>query len=156
MGASEFASTVIAKDAVSAFDIAREQAAWRYGHGGYTGTIAEKGDFFLVPFPSRTTVDAFINHVRAAADNSVMDNFSGIVMSERNTQRFISDDEQWLVERLGRKITDDVLNAANDKWGPAIGFEVRGVERTRIRNTYHVKPRTRNANVFVFFGLASL
>lgn len=26
------------------FDTARESAAWEYGHGGYTGTLAEKHD----------------------------------------------------------------------------------------------------------------
>jgi hypothetical protein len=48
MGAEQFVHTVLGYDDVrEAFREAREVAAWDHGHGGYTGTIAEK-DSYLV------------------------------------------------------------------------------------------------------------
>lgn len=48
MGASEFESRAKGKDAKEAFQAAREQAQYDYGHAGYTGTIAEKHDFTVI------------------------------------------------------------------------------------------------------------
>jgi hypothetical protein len=46
MGATNFTTTVEVKtDVKTAFHDAKESAAWENGHGGYTGTIAEKGSF---------------------------------------------------------------------------------------------------------------
>ncbi len=46
MGATTFETTVeITKTPEAAFWQARDQARHEYGHGGYTGTIAEKGSF---------------------------------------------------------------------------------------------------------------
>ena len=45
MGATEFSAIAAAKTAVKAFAIAREEALYEEGHGGYTGTIAEKDSF---------------------------------------------------------------------------------------------------------------
>ncbi|GLF99929.1 hypothetical protein [Streptomyces yaizuensis] len=48
MGAYDFITTGSGEDAEKAFFNARGEAAWEYGHGGYTGTIAEKDAFVLV------------------------------------------------------------------------------------------------------------
>lgn len=48
MGAEYFATTALGKDASAAFDAAVSQAQWEHGHGGYSGTIAEKGLYVLV------------------------------------------------------------------------------------------------------------
>ncbi len=45
MGASEFFTRASGKSAKEAFSAAVDNAAWQHGHGGYTGTIAEKGEF---------------------------------------------------------------------------------------------------------------
>lgn len=47
MGACNFEAYAIGKDAKSAFLKAREEAQWESGHGGYTGTIAEKDSFIM-------------------------------------------------------------------------------------------------------------
>jgi len=49
MGAADFSVTVKAKTAKEAFHIATEEAKYMHGHGGYTGTIAEKYEFKIVP-----------------------------------------------------------------------------------------------------------
>lgn len=45
MGAQIFQETVSGKTAKEAFRTAVQEAAYMQGHGGYTGTIAEKSDF---------------------------------------------------------------------------------------------------------------
>ena len=48
MGADEFYVKQSAKTADAAFSILVEKAQHEDGHGGYTGTIAEKSDFRMV------------------------------------------------------------------------------------------------------------
>lgn len=61
MGASTFVSYKEGIDATKAFLAARDEAAFEYGHGGYTGTIAEKSGFrVLSQTPmSRRDAEAF-------------------------------------------------------------------------------------------------
>ena len=42
MGASEYMNIAQGKTAKEAFDKLVAQAQWEHGHGGYSGTIAEK------------------------------------------------------------------------------------------------------------------
>ena len=48
MGATTFACTAFGEDAATAFRNAREDAQYEHGHGGYSGTIAEKSSYKLV------------------------------------------------------------------------------------------------------------
>jgi len=45
MGATTFCEKVSANSAQEAFDRAVTDAQWEHGHGGYSGTIAEKDSF---------------------------------------------------------------------------------------------------------------
>lgn len=49
MGASTFYTRASGKTAKEAFQAARDNAFWERGHGGYTGTIAEKTSFVEIP-----------------------------------------------------------------------------------------------------------
>lgn len=48
MGAANFSVTVVGKTADAAFDSAVRDARYENGHGGYTGTIAEKHGFVMI------------------------------------------------------------------------------------------------------------
>jgi hypothetical protein len=50
MGGEQFEEVCFGKTAEEAFRTAVEQAAYEFGHAGYTGTIAEKTDFNLFPY----------------------------------------------------------------------------------------------------------
>ena len=52
MGAHEFMTEANGKTAEEAFRTAVNQAEWEYGHAGYTGTIAEKMQFVMIPLPA--------------------------------------------------------------------------------------------------------
>jgi hypothetical protein len=51
MGASTFICTAQGATPAKAFMAAVETAAHRYGNDGYTGTIAEKDSFLIIPLP---------------------------------------------------------------------------------------------------------
>ena len=52
MGADQFHNRISAKTAREAFTSLVEEARYEHGHGGYTGTIAEKNDFKMVSVPA--------------------------------------------------------------------------------------------------------
>ncbi|MEV6678554.1 hypothetical protein AB0N09_17095 [Streptomyces erythrochromogenes] len=54
MGATDFTHIEAGANVEQAFHAAREAALHEHGHGGYTGTIAEKDDY--VTFPDVRTV----------------------------------------------------------------------------------------------------
>lgn len=62
MGAEQFVviKRGIYKDANEAFQEAVDDALYDSGHEGYTGTIAEKGDFKIIDIPGRKDVNVFI------------------------------------------------------------------------------------------------
>ena len=49
MGATTFSDVVGGESPQSAFSSAAREARYAYGHAGYTGTIAEKDSFVLIP-----------------------------------------------------------------------------------------------------------
>jgi hypothetical protein len=51
MGAQPFITEAHGTDARKAFEQAVEDALYDHGHAGYTGTIAEKDRFTLIPLP---------------------------------------------------------------------------------------------------------
>lgn len=51
MGAQTFTHTAKGTSAEEAFHRAVEEARCENGHGGYTGTIAEKDSFVTIPLP---------------------------------------------------------------------------------------------------------
>lgn len=65
MGAYEFRSFDANEDAAQAFSQAREEAAYQHGHGGYTGTIAEKPGYRIFEVPAGVTVEAVIDAFEA-------------------------------------------------------------------------------------------
>lgn len=50
MGSADFMKTASGKTAKEAFKNAVEQAQYDHGHSGYTGTIAEKDSFVMIPY----------------------------------------------------------------------------------------------------------
>lgn len=67
MGADQFEATSHGTDVADAFRTAREQARWDHGHGGDSGTIAEKDDYVM----SSSTVFADLTAARAHAKQAI-------------------------------------------------------------------------------------
>ena len=51
MGATTFGCITRGQTAQEAFRTARQDAEWKHGHDGYTGTVAEKQSFVMITVP---------------------------------------------------------------------------------------------------------
>ena len=69
MGASDFWTPARGKTAQEAFNNAVDEARYEHGHGGYTGTIAEKHSFRMVPVPSDKTAVQYSHELMNDFDN---------------------------------------------------------------------------------------
>lgn len=58
MGACDFRVSVFGETAGKAFREAVQQAQYNRGHSGYTGTIAEKETFVMIPFDKEGGITA--------------------------------------------------------------------------------------------------
>jgi hypothetical protein len=76
MGANTFFTTASGKNAKRAFIAATKEAAYDYGHRGYTGSIAEKESFVMISDEVFLSVDAaadFADDLIDAGDERVDD-----------------------------------------------------------------------------------
>lgn len=104
MGATQFSVVATGDTAADAFSSARQEALWEHGHGGYTGTIAEKTDFTVFDLPERVGRKDFFEALR-------------------NTD---GDDGYFhqLVDWLGTDVALNLFRTYDNKWGPAVAFSV--------------------------------
>lgn len=75
MGAYDFTTYATGKNVEDAFANARCDAQWEHGHGGYTGTIAEKNEFTIIqeePLPE-DAARALIDQLMAKSDERIAD-----------------------------------------------------------------------------------
>ena len=73
MGAEVFFTNWRAKTAKEAFREATEQACYDFGHAGYSGTIAEKDGFVVIPLPEGEKAEAFAGGLIDEQDERVDD-----------------------------------------------------------------------------------
>jgi hypothetical protein len=92
MGADPFTIVAFGGTAQDAFRAAVEDAAYEHGHGGYTGTIAEKDSFRTFEVPALT----------GAPDEAVQAWVTGVM--------------SWQPEDPEMR---RIAEAVEDKWGPA-------------------------------------
>ena len=71
MGAEEFWHKEVGVTPEEAFHKAVESAAYEHGHGGYTGTIAEKSDFVMIEVPKIYTAMDYIDKLMGEEDPRV-------------------------------------------------------------------------------------
>lgn len=89
MGASEFFNTAGGKTAAEAFNTAVADAQWESGHGGYSGTIAEKHDFIMCSSEVFASPDAaydFANKLLEEGDPRIDDKWgpAGCIAFKKN------------------------------------------------------------------------
>jgi hypothetical protein len=71
MGGCGFENVGKGRSASEVFNKLVEEARYESGHGGYSGTIAEKGDFTIIPQPSQDTLRATLAQQIEHAKRSV-------------------------------------------------------------------------------------
>ena len=134
MGANDFSDIVCGRNADEAFRKAVDQAAWDFGHAGYTGTLAEKYEFTEFRIPPALDTDPYIlcewatnsyNGVPDAAPTELHD----------------------LIQRM--------YKGSNDKWGPAGCFRLNPPMLARMKDMAWVGKPAEGENAYMFFGWAS-
>lgn len=98
MGAWQFKTFSAGETIREAFNSAVEEAQWEDGHGGYTGTIAEKPGAVEVALPPDVDAQTFAELV-------------------------VRHDAAPLYDLIGRMQTERVIQLNEDKWGPAIAVK---------------------------------
>jgi hypothetical protein len=73
MGGTAFTTRAKGKSAREAFDAAVSHAQFMHGHGGYSGTIAEKSSFVVIGLPMGQDPKAFVEHLLEDDDPRVAD-----------------------------------------------------------------------------------
>ena len=126
MGASEFFNVAEGKTADAAFKKLVDWARWEYGHGGYTGTIAEKQSFVEFARPKGMRRDKVIEAVRALGGYALPDALRPSVNFGRSGdyQPAIAEvsDGQGGYPKLP---IQQMFEIYDDKWGPALAIQLR-------------------------------
>lgn len=73
MGAETFVSYARGKTAKAAFKAAVEEAQYELGHGGYTGSIAEKDSFVMIDLPEGVDPGDFADKLFTDGDPRIDD-----------------------------------------------------------------------------------
>jgi hypothetical protein len=173
MGAWLDSRTGYGKTAGEAFRQAHDQAAWEEGHGGYTGSIAEKHDasIFACPTSPKGTKMKASKFKALIIDAMELSSEEELDREEADAKRFYkgaarqqqlkwiraSRRERKKFERQAGFALDAVLRAAevaNDKWGPAVGIELHGVEYRNAKERLNLKGK-QGIRIFTFFGMCS-
>ena len=86
MGASTFEDYGYGKTPEQAFNSAVADAQYENGHGGYTGTLAEKHDFVVIPVPSewKGKEEQYAYHLIDKSDSRINDKWgpAGCILVE--------------------------------------------------------------------------
>ena len=126
MGASEFFNVAEGKTADAAFKKLVAQAQWEHGHGGYSGTIAEKRSFVEFARPKGMRRDKVIEAVRALGGYALPDALRPSVNFGRSGdyQQAIAEvyDGQGGYPKLP---IQQMFEIYDDKWGPALAIQLR-------------------------------
>lgn len=73
MGACDFLTVGKGPTARAAFTVAKEEALCASGHGGYSGTIAEKGSYQMIDLPEGKTAFDYAEELMNNDDPRISD-----------------------------------------------------------------------------------
>lgn len=112
MGAVTFHNVTMAgrRTAAEAFAVCRNEALYEHGHGGYSGTIAEKSGFVEFALPLGWTPDRLFRTLLDAMDWLEGDDQTADV----------PDDVAELSSIVGHDELERMARTYDDKWGPAV------------------------------------
>jgi len=163
MGACEYETLSHGSTVGDAMFAAVGEAQWEHGHGGYTGTIAEKGDWVEFDLPPRVTAAKVLHllyvatHPAAAAERQRYRAEYGFKATAASRKKDRTERRAWdgLVAIFGEREALRLLELFNDKWGPAVALPVRGKALADYKQRNGIKRMPRGGGVWLFCGYAS-
>src|SRR5262245_42519472 len=122
MGACNFDVIAKGKTAAEAFNTVTSQARWEHGHGGYSGTIAEKREFVMLTVPEGVEPRRFVEWVIGGQDRverevSKQERWHRSTGSGDKARYFVVEWQE--VPAKYRAVVDAATRRVDDKWGPA-------------------------------------
>jgi hypothetical protein len=154
MGATTFFTYSHGRNVGEAFRQAQDEARYENGHGGYTGTIAEKPGAVTLDLPPRVTVHTFQSKIYGAENAICEIESKGDEYGYKATAKDRAD-LRWLIEHFGGEYqAKRIVRQYHDKWGECLAFELRGSERQNALMNLGLKKGTRQ-KVYAFLGWAS-
>lgn len=151
MGATSFSTVSAGKSAESAYDTAVRDARYWNGHGGYTGTIAEKDGFVEFTLPARVTGERFEQTVWAALDESWQTEGARQRGEKAPRTPNLATLEKW----LGKRDAGRILEVATEKWGPAVAVRLGPTEGDKHIPKTPTGKKKAGYGAWLFFGMAS-
>ncbi len=152
MGAEEFFTVEFGRTPEEAFDKAVADAQYYYGHGGYTGTIAEKNSFVLLGrLPARWPHLKFETVMSRYLNWKMFGSWSERVLGESFTYKNRTRDPR--PGTLKGILDERFKEVHDDKWGPAVCIELNKQETAELKAKSDRKG-TRD-RWFLFCGMAS-
>lgn len=155
MGATDFMDIGQGKTASEAFRNAHDNATWEHGHGGYTGTVAEKGGFVLLTRPPRVSARKVVDTIGLAVLHDANIHYSSHT-PKREVDKMRREHKKaydQVVAWYGAQ-AESIIRQYDDKWGHALAIEADPTHTKSLRGRYGEKPK-RGTKYFMFFGLAS-
>lgn len=164
MGGNTFEEISFGKDARDAFSKAIDEARHFHGHGGYTGTIAEKSSYTFIT----DTFSEMKKRIKAKMSRVRDEIRAEKAKRKKDRDTFALNDLREELVRLQYanriKASSGAFGLANmltemndrridDKWGPAGCIEIKGKAATELKKRYGLKGK--RVKPFLFFGWAS-
>ena len=121
MGASDFDMCIGGKSVADAFENAVKDALYWHGHGGYSGTIAEKDGYKEFVIPAGMTSEDFLDLLARAESETVHVVYGGDDDYARRAKAEAKEHWDKLVKLMGGESqAHEIKNTYDDKWGPAV------------------------------------
>lgn len=122
---------------------AHDQAAWDHGHGGYTGSLAEKPKYEFFELPPDLDPHQLLSWIEHTEWNWTTST------DPRRTSKPCLPDE---VPAQYRELVEKVFLVSDDKWGPCAAVEIPEKWRTGNEKAYKAE---KGEKLYMFFGWAS-
>ncbi len=149
MGAEQFEVEANGKDMKEAFQFAVDTAFYDYGHAGYTGTIAEKSDAYLIPTPAGVLAQDVKKMIETAQGwNNVPHTWPNQTPEQKAKQEeYHSASKEafkQVVKWYGEAEATKIIEKSDGKWEDAVAIELTDDEHPKDGERW-----------FLFFGWAS-
>lgn len=179
MGATTFTTAAWGKTPSEAFRAAHEHATYESGHGGYTGTIAEKPGYRLFILPARCSIEKVLGlmdemeyegvgyHrervqwlercVRDAKPGTVRSTRAHLTAAKKELAKAIKAQERF-EKKHGEllPLLRQIHSVYDQKWEDCVAFAVTtAADRKRFGGGYPIGAKKRGARQYVFAGWAS-
>lgn len=181
MGAYQFTAYGFGATMPDAFHAAKEQALYEHGHGGYSGTIAEKPGAILFPLPKGMTAEKFERLICEADEfstegiGSLREDLrhlhrelakggvprarrTALVAERKRYEKYLRDAERARAKFLKAAgphvaLIERASGVYNSKWDEAVAVKLTGAEAKRARAWLRVERK--RGDVYKFMGMAS-